>query len=269
MQFLRDFRKEVQTKVYFCFHFLPAEIYNGQKKYDYITKPNSNFANLLLNKIKNNFKNPDNTRLYNLISLGIALHTYADTWAHQGFSGRHSTKDNNVEKIKLWKKNLWRPISTLKSIRNNLLPEIGHAEAYSLPDLPYANWKYKYGVSNKKIIRNNLDIFIDAAKCIYGFLCDISSDKYVQFSKFGGKLIKCMSFASKSKKKRAKIYKSLFPEIGFFYDEDFWQKNIIKPTKKFITSEITPQKQDYRWLNFHKAAFEQRNFVINKIKPLD
>lgn len=58
-------------------------------------------------------------------------------------------------------------------------------------------------------------------------------------------------------------------EIGFFYDEDFWEKSIIKPTQKFIVSEIKPQKQDYRWLNFHKAAYDQRNFVKKNIKSLD
>ncbi len=168
IQFLNDFKTLVQMMIYMSFHFLPTEKYSKQKKYSYITTPNSPFANDLINKAKNNFLDKDN-KIYNLIALGIALHTYADTWSHQNFSGRFDQKDNNIDNICLWEEGKWSKISYLNQIKNNILPEIGHAEAFSYPDFPFISWKYNKIKEKKEYVRDNLNICIEASKYIYDF----------------------------------------------------------------------------------------------------
>jgi len=266
LQFLGDFKKEVQMKIYFSFHFLPPEVYSGQKKYDYITKPDSNFSHVLLDNIRNNFKDRNKLRIYKLISLGVAVHTYADTWAHQGFSGRHNTKDNAVNKIQVWKRGQWEKISMSDNLRNKLLPQIGHAEAYSYPDFPFQNWKYK--APKRDVLRSNLNIFLDASEKIYYFLSELSPKKALPFDAFSGRLIKALSFISHSVDKRIKMYHILFPEIGFYYDSREWKENALRDNSRFISTFLEKDQVDYRWFEFHRAAFDQRNFILERVKPL-
>ncbi|MBN2662871.1 MAG: hypothetical protein JXR68_04405 [Bacteroidales bacterium] len=269
LQFLGDFKKSVQMKIYFSFHFLPPEIYTNQKNYDYITKSNSNFGKALMNKAIENFNSNTNSRTYNLIALGIALHTYADTWSHQGFSGRKSTEENNVEDIKLWSDKKWDNIKAINRLRNLILPEIGHAEAYHYPDLPYLNWEYKKNAKLKQITRNNLDIFINAVENIYNYLSKISPNAPQNISEIKPQLIKGLSYVEDDYKKRAEKYQKIFPEIGFHYNPEDWKNEVLNTkSKKFSTDIINREKPIYKWLIFHQAALDQRNYVIERIKPL-
>jgi len=53
--------------------------------------------------------------------LGIALHSYADTWSHQNFSGLQEP---------------WNSVYPWYNIFKSIAPNIGHAEAGHLPDAP-------------------------------------------------------------------------------------------------------------------------------------
>jgi hypothetical protein len=269
IQFLQDFKKQTQMQIYMCFHFLPAQTYTNQLKYSYITKADSPFSHLLLEKIKKQFFNNPTNRTYNLIALGIALHTYADTWAHQNFSGTHNHLDNFIDKIKYWQDGQWFALSKTGKLRKKILPSIGHAEAYNFPDLPYLNWKYEYVKNKTIIIKNNLSIFIDAAKKIFDFLKSFN-EKHENWENFAGRLIQCFSFADDTLSKRCNFYSYHFPEIGFFYNKNLW-KNLILKTEKYAKNLTLPIKKtapETKWLLFHKAAFEQRKFVLKNIKKL-
>lgn len=259
IQMISDFNKNIQKKVYISFHFLPAEPYKGQKNYSFITQPDSEFANLIVSKALNNFGSDTHDRIFKLINLGIALHTYADTFSHQGFSGRHN-QENNVEEIKIFKKNSWQKISKLKSIRASLLPEIGHAEAINLPDLPFLKWAYK--VSNDiQVERDNRDIFMTAAYKIYNFLCNISPQKPAPFASFAHKLYKIYSSPIPSASLRFFTYQLHFPEIYFFYNPRLWFLELFNPTIGVIGS----QKSNYKLILFYEAAHLQRSFVLENI----
>jgi Family of unknown function (DUF6765) len=266
LQFLQDFKKRVQMKIYMSFHFLPPEIYSGQKKYNYVTKPGSNFAKLLIQNIKDGFdQNPDN-RTYNLIALGIAIHTYADTWAHQNFSGRHN-HENNVVRTKIWEDNKWEFLWKLKQWRNNVLPEIGHAKAYTYPDVPYKMWRYKKIKDKGTILRHNLDTYIKAAEDIYSVFLSITK-KESKWNCFSGRLIDCLSYINSSRSKRNNNYKRNFPEIGFYYDKSEWRNKILRFDTSYKSDRINRPEPDYKWLQFHEAALRQREFVLKNIKPL-
>lgn len=263
-QMFTDFNKSIQMKVYLSFHFLPSKIYENQHIYDYLVSPNSQFAQRLVTNALDYIKqNPENRNL-GLIKLGIALHTFADTFAHQGFSGRHNC-ENNVENVFiLHRNNKWYKLSRFRRFRAKLMPEIGHAEALSLPDYPFKIWRYIQS-ENKAVVRNNIDIYIEAANEIYKILCKISLGKPKPFAEFSYKLIKLFSTPSKSAIFRFFLFQMYFPEIIFFYNSKQWILELLNPLNHII---IGKKNVEQKWLLFHQAASEQRNFVLQNIKPL-
>ncbi len=267
LQFLQDFKKNAQMQIYMCFHFLPEEPYFNQVKYSYLTKANSTFAKLLLTRAKNYFLEKPDERTFNLINLGIALHTYADTWSHHNFSGTHSHRDNNIERIRIWENRRWQILSRAGRFRNKLMPEIGHAEAYHYPDLPFITWRFQRIKDKETFTRNNLDMFIDAAEKIFDFLCQFN-DKHKKWTDFADKLIYCLSNADYSLSRRSNFYKVNFPEIGFHYSPVQWKNEVLNKTSKTLAMPLKRNSEDIKWFLFHKAAWEQRKFILNNIKPL-
>jgi len=84
-------------------------------------------------------------RRLGLKALGISLHAFADSYAHQGFSAFQGP-ENNVQNLRL-KPN---DPALLKKITGgflhrfpNLPPQIGHAEAVHCPDIPFLRWSYQ------------------------------------------------------------------------------------------------------------------------------
>src|SRR5215472_12170937 len=99
---------------------------------------------------------------YGLHRLGITMHVYADTWAHQGFAGvnhviNHAkdlagpdgkADDSLADKLKNY-------------FLNNALP-LGHGAVLSNPDKPFLVWSYTNGLG-ERIQRNNPADYIEAA----------------------------------------------------------------------------------------------------------
>jgi hypothetical protein len=102
------------------FHFLPGDYenvkINGMTN-PYCTTRNSKNANRLLD---------DALKSGNLYRIGIALHTYADTWAHERFTGFEEKWNKVVEWYKDFKA---------------LAPDIGHADVWHVPDQICKTWK--------------------------------------------------------------------------------------------------------------------------------
>jgi len=150
-------------KVWVPFHFLPG---NGGKPAGdnpkgtfirkLVCKPDSYVARDMLKTCV-----CDHNKPYALHRLGIDMHVYADTFAHQGFAGVDH-KINEVKNIKSNNKSIDR--SFFNKIANYFLSEafpLGHGAALSHPDRPSLVWEYKNGL-NEKVKRDNSKIFIDA-----------------------------------------------------------------------------------------------------------
>ncbi|MCD6304902.1 MAG: hypothetical protein J7M32_01285 [Deltaproteobacteria bacterium] len=92
------------------------------------------------------------------IKLGIALHAYADSFSHQGFSGLLS-KVNDInqleirEKSAIWKDRLRKKLRGVREAFCKLcdwvIPAYGHGQALTFPDLPYMVWSYVYDYSDE------------------------------------------------------------------------------------------------------------------------
>lgn len=84
----------------------------------------------------------------NLYRIGIALHTYADTWAHEGFTGRNEAT-NILD-------------------RHSQIPPIGHAQAGRNPDVFSLVW---FDPRRSDPFVNNKLRFLASARKIYRYLC--------------------------------------------------------------------------------------------------
>jgi len=132
--------------VYIPFHFFPGDPdaersgrIDGQTNPMNTTPDSPRVRELLVDALK--------TR--NLYRVGIALHTYADSWAHQNFSGRLES---------------WNRIDP-----NSPIPPIGHAQALGKPDNVALQWEDPRIAPEYRAISNR-DRFLRAARQIYKFL---------------------------------------------------------------------------------------------------
>ena len=157
-------------RVWVPFHFLPAG--EGSTLEDKsICKPDSAIAREMVAYAIDN-RAAENA----LHRLGITLHAYVDTWAHQNFSGTIS--DHNVVKSLVsddYSQETW--LGKLKQFMDGVAHtaqsdfldhavKLGHGAALHFPDLPWAKWEYENG-HGLKFKRDNLPIFMEAADMAY------------------------------------------------------------------------------------------------------
>jgi len=152
-------------QVWIPFHFLPG---NGGKAVG------ENPAGKFIKKIKCSPNSPvaqdmvaacirAKDKAYALHRLGITMHVFADTWAHQGFAGvNHDI--NKATKIKV---NGNEDIKFKDRIANYFITAalpLGHGSVLSYPDRPYITWSYYSPYLNKEVRRNNPRDFFEAAE---------------------------------------------------------------------------------------------------------
>ena len=159
-----------QKKVWIPFHFIPPHPFDFENpRFDFVTRPGSAFAELVLSDAAN-----EPHYLRRLIRIGVAMHTYADTWAHHGFSGRRSEEENEVEglEVAVPESDQWK-LLVIENLLDDVLPEIGHAEAMFLPDVPYLHWRCEIGPEGIVGGGDNVKRFLRASKRIFDRLRQI------------------------------------------------------------------------------------------------
>jgi hypothetical protein len=179
---LCDNASEVEDQfVWVPFHFLPGNCSLPEGEGDdqdfvdrLICRPNSYIARKMILECLN-----QKEKLSGYHRLGITLHVYADTWAHQGFAGIISDKnkiqnlqyaDNAIGIVK-FEENIMRKIDGILHDGINTCLPLGHGAALTYPDLPYLNnWSFDYQDFRGTVSRNNTDLFIEAADYIYKIL---------------------------------------------------------------------------------------------------
>jgi hypothetical protein len=105
----------------------------------------------------------DKDKPYGLHRLGITMHVYADTWAHQGFAGvNHDI--NKATRIKVDGKIDNNFKNRMISFFITTALPLGHGPVLSYPDLPYLSWSYYSPYLKKEIVRDNPTDFLVAAE---------------------------------------------------------------------------------------------------------
>ncbi len=85
---------------------------------------------------------------YSLHRLGITMHVYADTWAHQGFAGINN-KVNEANNIYINGKKDMKITNRLKNFFISSALPLGHGAVLSHPDQPYLKWSYRNGLGER------------------------------------------------------------------------------------------------------------------------
>lgn len=174
------------------FHFLPGNegLAANQGHIEFtrrvICRPNSFVARDMVERC---IRDKDHTP-YGLHRLGITLHVYADTWAHQGFSGIshdlnkvHDLRDAADEPYRKMIRRIndfYSPWSRIKNalkewfgfdpeasatkLINDFNP-LGHGAALSMPDKPYLIWRYRND-EGIEVLRDNPRDFLEAAEAM-------------------------------------------------------------------------------------------------------
>jgi hypothetical protein len=109
----------------------------------------------------------DHDKPYSLHRLGITMHVYADTWAHQGFAGvLHEINEvDDFDEIGNSAVFEWGLKGFINRVLEKAVPPLGHGKANVFPDMPFLSWRYRDG-HGKVIERDNTDIFCKAADAL-------------------------------------------------------------------------------------------------------
>jgi hypothetical protein len=264
LQLIKSFKDDVQKKIFIPFHFLPGT----ENAENLIVKKDSVFARKLVGRALTELaKASGEMRILNLIRLGITLHTYADTWTHQDFSGIHSSKDNDVKTIEIYKSGKWEKIPVLLKLEYDSLPDIGHAEVGPYPDISHLKWRFVKASGNTVYERDNTQLMMEASELIFNLLQGIGGTENWEGIQF--RFQECFSFESSNIEEKYIKFQKTFPEIGFYYQENQWKDEairLIERTKLMQVMEQTPRYvlgSDKKWFYFHLAAYEQRTFVTS------
>ncbi len=258
--------KKELMRIYPCFHFFPGDFQSEStmrkdgKLHLLNTTPDSKNVRMLLKKAIDT---------KNLYRIGIALHTYADSFAHQNFVGYYDC------------------FNGMKGVVERLLPNIGHADAKTDPDIPGKIWKDKRLVSKNAIVHNT-ERFLLAAKKIFEYLWEVQNKnisnklKAKALKKTIETLKKCYYKEFKHgdyyKRTRLKLYKQEGEMPA--YRKEQWLNEAVKttgienieisttiPVKNFICLNL---KNFYssNWYNFQIAVKEHQETALEILEPV-
>jgi Family of unknown function (DUF6765) len=286
---IRSFEWGVQQKVFMCFHFIPEGRLAGGG-FSFRTVPDGPVIRGLLNEILDQKMTGDSEAdggaAFWQYRLGVALHSYADTWAHQTFSGRKDD-ENNVGKIWFREKGKWDR-KRWADWKWDFAPQIGHAESGHFPDAPYLKWRYELGPDRAKKTRDNPKQFQRAAEKCLGWLNKFSDHPAPwDPSAPAMKAIRSLTtIGEKDGEKRIKRWKTkgaFKPFKSFFagsndYDKLKWRAEALHPTsqnKKLLwegvdknASIVFKARKGFDTSSFrlfHKAAKLQRAYILDKL----
>lgn len=209
-----------------------------------------------------------------LIKLGMALHAYADTFSHQGFSGMLS-KVNDIKnceaKSELYLSLLDRILYTFKrfgrekydELFDNVVPAYGHGLALDFPDIPYLVWSYEYDCSHDFICSFKITeidnktrykrAFQNIKKYLENYLGKYTqyADPQMRFENFD-KLIESLLFENTDRIRELNWIKTL-TEQGLFAEDDL----------EFVIY------QDNKWLKEAFANYDPQLFNRREIEGIE
>jgi hypothetical protein len=226
--------RAVQKNVYVPFHFVPGDCtvtIRGKTNPRAVT-PDSSLSRFVLTAA---LASNDPYRL------GIALHTYADTWSHQNFSGIRED---------------WNAVYPWYNVFKSLAPNIGHAEAGQAPDVISETWtdfRLKQTICNRERA-------MQAAKKIYQALRQKTQHGPVWTAVKNDfqQIMDCADYD-----RRVGLIISLARENGAIvpaYNKSLWIDQALDRRAARIVTR--PDFTDMHWYKFNEAARKQREIVF-------
>lgn len=246
------FKIGTQRYVFAPFHFLPGDNnveIRGRKNPLCTTRGCRNATKLLNAAVKSK----------DLYGIGVALHVYSDTWAHERFSAFHED---------------WNRVFNA-GIARGLPPNIGHAEVYHKPDEISETWVDERFSKNKI---DNRERALLAAEQIFGFLKKGRADwKDLQVT--FEKIMDADNFSA-----RTRLIRNIYPQIGE-YDQNRWinealefkrdaseipEPDVVSGTQvtrpRFV--DVVIKDPNAHWFRFQEAAKQHLASVLSSVSVL-
>lgn len=283
-----------QRQVWVPFHFIPG---NEGKTFSQrlVCRKNSDVARSM---VEHHLEDDSN---FAPELVGIGMHTYGDTFAHYGFSGV-SSRINRVaaNTIRLKQSNAiaeavlgttlhswlgkWNILLTNYRRISNIAAEkvtgaLGHGGVSLYPDAPFLQWEYEYEFPEvagvQKVIRNNHDDYMEAARSMFFFLRQFAWDyrdyqvAEIRFEEIED-VVAEIYLTQGNKYVRTGAWK-MAARTGAF--------NFMEEIPVYDATPIDTQHHDFSKLNrsgdavelfayrFHQAATMHRDYVIKQLLP--
>ncbi len=217
--------------VYVPFHFIPGDYKQADERKDkrqsrHCVTPGSTNARELL---KRAFKTK------NLYRIGMALHTFADTWSHQNFTGFN--EDFNC-------------------VKNNLMPDVGHAEVYSSPDKINYEWQDTRLVDPH--VTNN-ERFFAGAREIYKVLCEYNETPAENLDSIIEKVSEIFGEEDDRRSPEERIYDCILKYDMMEYNKFEWMNNAVVMNDGYFSSEELNELDTLEWIK--DAILYQSSFL--------
>ena len=219
-----------------------------------------------------------------LMQLGMALHTYADTYAHCGYSGLEGWENYAVIKEVYNQMTGKEEVSSGERFAFSLLPHIGHGNSGHVPDI----CTYQIDVAMRQdetdnaltqhIVRDNLQEFLSCAKAIFRLLSRAAQTQAYEESTWDGfqkKLAVAMQVLTDNEDKEVKLtahWSSVFPEIVYAYDKNqrFYSDNQTETTAQAfeaLEDAVTYDVTDAFYL-YNELAYRRAELVVGTSEML-
>jgi hypothetical protein len=263
--------------VYVCFHFLPS--LTGQTSASRRqVKRNGRLARRLVTDAISAWKAAESREeeKRTLIQLGVALHSYADTWSHQGFSGDWDRDNNDISDVEIKRGAQWRDTKLISKFLSYAGPDIGHAELGTLPDRSDTAWRCKPR-KRSTVGQDNCREFLEASDAILGLLSKARGNAG-RWNGVKAKLRRCLrnpadheDFGPRGRHE----WRRQFPRLAFNYGPRDWFDAALKPGGGLLdllgsTLRLDPEdfevSEGREYFYFQAAAWKQRQAVRKAIR---
>ncbi|MBO6178399.1 MAG: hypothetical protein J6O04_04440 [Selenomonadaceae bacterium] len=260
-------------EVWIPFHFLPG-LQGEDTDSKLVCKKNSALAKKLRARLlETTLDNADFA-----FRLGVGLHVYADTWAHQEFAGINTTINkvqslifsNHGSVIEKVLDELVGSSSIISKIMDQINP-LGHASAVHCPDMPYLWWKSGGHFTDG---RKNWDEFMEASEDIFRLLQQVSCEPVTGLSDRQRELLTA-AFKDIQSEDIQERYDEWIRRIraNEFEIEDFDDNDAnVAYSEGTIRDDLTFRGQFYNEINDHfnwvKTELESKDIYILKSQPI-
>lgn len=278
------------------FHFLPgndtpsAKLSAAEKFiHRMVCRPDSEVAQNMVRDCIDKQQLP-----FALHRFGVALHTYVDTWAHQGFVGM-VCDFNKVDSIAVVPHDAYKPTEVYKSLASGVtqakahvanLLSVGHAGVLTFPDMPFVRWSFKRE-NGEDVPRNNPENCLTAATRMFNMARRyVAADFTIadqELSAQDEKIIDSLLrniIQIEGEKRHAKWKEAIKQGVFSFGRADIDYIEEGHGSWKYLAlgtdpdDEIGDEMFDYspdiltsNWKRFHDAVQYQRLFILHDLLP--
>jgi hypothetical protein len=230
---------EIQKYVYVPFHFMPGDAEHAADgtSNKYVTTPDSPNARKLLGAA---LKSGD------LYRIGIALHTYADTWSHQNFTGYE--EDHNS-------------VFSWSDPYRAIVPNIGHADVGHAPDEISDDWHDHRQRGDARNIVNRTRA-LDAVKHIYQALRSATGGTryWTEVKRDLTKLVEAEDYDDRVARVRGHVDN---PDLK--YEKHAWVRSAIRG-QTIGDLKGKPGFKQSDWYRFQQAAKANLALTVDMLK---